>query len=76
MSIGGYLTSDAAVRKAPKCPRLWHRDTRDVGDVTALTAPSLADDGSKPRIFGSECRGGSRWHLTCSPTAATSREEG
>src|SRR2546427_12581984 len=58
MSIGGYLTSDAAVRKAPKCPRPWHRDTRDVGDVTALTAPSLPDDGSKPPVLGRECRCG------------------
>src|SRR2546427_12473246 len=76
ISIGGYLTPDAAVRKAPKCPRLWHRDTRDVGDVRALTALSLAGEGSKPRIFSGECRGRSLWHSTCVPTAATSHSEG
>jgi len=49
-----YLTPDAAVRKTPKCPQLWHGDTAAAGNVRGLTRRHSRQYGLKSRIFGGE----------------------
>src|SRR2546427_6340035 len=53
-SMDRYLTPDAAVRKTPKCPQLWHGDTAAAGDVRGVTRRHSRPYGLQSRIFGGE----------------------